>query len=152
MLKIASYLNYDEKDVNKLAKLLTKYFYSGLIIHFEGEVGSGKTFLIDQLVNTLDKNVHASSATFTIIESKRLNKYLLNHIDCYRLEDSLENKNLIMESLESDLVFIEWASKLSFLQQLPHLLIKIEINDNNTRNYLLFTNNLEINKKFKDIQ
>ncbi|ALV23428.1 hypothetical protein ASO20_02070 [Mycoplasma sp. (ex Biomphalaria glabrata)] len=152
MIKIASFSNYNEIDVKKLVKKLTKHFYNGLIIYFEGEVGSGKTFLIDKLINELDEKIHASSATFTIVETKKVNNYTLNHIDCYRLEDNSENKNLLMESLEVDLVFIEWASKLNFLQDIPHLLIKIQNNNNESRNYLIYTNDEKINQKFKDIQ
>lgn len=127
-----------EQEVNNsqgtiiFAEKSFKYFHSGDTILYDGNLGSGKTFLTREYVRLLGSNSSVSSPSFSLV-----NRYegpsLINHIDLYRIKDESDLKNLGLEDiLFSDSInFIEWPDFIEKKIYWPHY--KIEIKTNATR-------------------
>jgi tRNA threonylcarbamoyladenosine biosynthesis protein TsaE len=78
---------YKLSELPSIAKEIIKAFDSYSIILFYGEVGAGKTSLINEITKQLGVNQPASSPTFSIV-----NEYITKageeifHMDLYRLK------------------------------------------------------------------
>ena len=82
---------------------------------FRGEMGAGKTTLIQCILENNGIQSFQGSPTYSIIneyESPDGNCYY--HIDCYRLKNDFEAFDLGLEELlsEKNPIFIEWAEKI----------------------------------------
>ena len=84
------------------------------IIFLEGDLGSGKTTLVKEILKSLGLSEPVTSPTFTIIEPYLIKNKKIYHIDLYRIESRKELEVLGIEeySAENDcLIFIEWPEK-----------------------------------------
>jgi len=107
------------------------------ILLFYGEMGTGKTTLIKELVKQLGVMDIVSSPTFSLV-----NEYLspngdnIYHFDFYRIEDEGEAYDIGIEEYFSgnNWCFIEWPEKVENLLPLDSVAIYLTINMDNTRN------------------
>ena len=84
------------------------------IIFLEGDLGSGKTTLVKEILKSFGLSESVTSPTFTIIEPYLIKDKKIYHIDLYRIESRKELEVLGIEeySAENDcLIFIEWPEK-----------------------------------------
>ncbi len=115
------------KELDLVAKAIIELIPSYNIFIFNGDLGSGKTTLIKQVLAYYGV-FDTSSPTFSII-----NNYLaydigeILHIDGYRIdnEDEVENIGFIDYLKYEPLCFIEWPEK--FLNFLPKNYVNISI-------------------------
>jgi len=110
------------------------------IILFNGEIGAGKTTLIQYFSRRLSVDSKVLSPTFSIInEYKIKNGLSIYHFDLLRLKSKKELFDIgFLEYLESDnYCFIEWPKiALDYIQE-KFFYIDFEINDDSTRNLLI---------------
>jgi tRNA threonylcarbamoyladenosine biosynthesis protein TsaE len=91
----------------------------GTVILLQGDLGTGKTTLVQGIAEGLGISEPVESPTFTLINEYFAGRIPLYHLDLYRLEPE-EAEALHLESywdgLERDLgiVAIEWAERLSY--------------------------------------
>ncbi len=102
-----------------LGKNLGKFLPAGSVILLEGNLGTGKTSLVQGIGAGLGITETIDSPTFTLINEYFSGIIPLYHFDLYRLESSeIEALNLEIywEGLELPLgiVAIEWAEKLVY--------------------------------------
>ncbi len=102
-----------------LGKSLGKFLPAGSVILLEGNLGTGKTTLVQGLGIGLGITETIDSPTFTLINEYFSGRIPLYHFDLYRLESSeIEALNLEIywEGLEVPLgiLAIEWAEKLVY--------------------------------------
>lgn len=108
---------------------LGKSLAAGSVILLTGDLGSGKTTLVQGLAQGMQIDEAIVSPTFTIINEYLNGRLPLYHLDLYRLNNA-EVDDLHLESywsgLESELgiVAIEWAERLSYL---PDEYLQIEL-------------------------
>ena len=115
-------------NLDKAAKQLLIEGTDKTVWLLHGEMGSGKTTLVKQLVKEIGIEGHVTSPTFSIV-----NEYLTDvgetiyHFDCYRLKNGTEAYDIgVEEYLDSgNLCLIEWPDKIAEL--LPDKFIKISI-------------------------
>ena len=84
------------------------------IIFLEGDLGTGKTTLVKEILKSLGLSEPVTSPTFTIIEPYLIKDKKIYHIDLYRIESRKELEVLGIEEYlaENDcLIFIEWPEK-----------------------------------------
>ena len=110
----------DATATHELGVELGKSLAAGSVLLLTGELGSGKTTLVQGLAQGMKIVDSIVSPTFTIINEYFSGRLPLYHLDLYRLT-SAEVDDLQLESywlgLETELgiVAIEWAERLSHL-------------------------------------
>lgn len=119
----------DAKATHKLGVELGKSAIVGSVLLLVGDLGSGKTTLVQGIAQGLNIVEPIVSPTFTIINEYFSGRLPLYHLDLYRLNPT-EVDDLHLESywlgLESELgvMAIEWAERLSHL---PPDCVRIEL-------------------------
>jgi len=127
--------SYDLNHISEAAKFLLEKL-SEKILLFEGEMGSGKTTLIKELVKQLDSIDEANSPTFAIVNEYQSPNHKIYHFDLYRLKDFYEALDFGVEEYLSDpsaYVFIEWPGIIEDIIPENSKKIRIIVNENGTR-------------------
>ena len=106
----------DTKNLGQeMAKeILKRKDKSAFIVFLDGDLGTGKTTLVKEIIFALGIKEKVKSPTFTIIEPYELNNKNIYHIDLYRINDPSELEIIgLREYLnESEaIIFIEWPEK-----------------------------------------
>lgn len=109
----------DAEATRSLGISLGKSLPAGSIILLEGDLGAGKTTLVQGIGEGLGITEPIVSPTFTLINEYIEGRFPLYHLDLYRLEpEEVETLNLesYWEGIEVPLgiVAIEWAERLPF--------------------------------------
>jgi tRNA threonylcarbamoyladenosine biosynthesis protein TsaE len=102
-----------------LGRCLAEQLPAGSVLLLKGELGSGKTTLVQGLGDRLGI-FEIDSPTFTLISEYTQGKLPLYHIDLYRLsaaEADAMHLETYWEGLEVEpgIVAIEWSQRLSYL-------------------------------------
>ncbi|WP_332948521.1 MULTISPECIES: tRNA (adenosine(37)-N6)-threonylcarbamoyltransferase complex ATPase subunit type 1 TsaE [unclassified Microcoleus] len=109
----------DAEATRKLGVSLGRSIPAGTVILLQGDLGAGKTTLVQGIAEGLGIQESIESPTFTLINEYFAGRIPLYHLDLYRLEPE-EAEALHLESywdgLERDLgiVAIEWAQRLPY--------------------------------------
>ena len=109
----------DAEATRQLGRNLAQSLPPGSVILLEGDLGSGKTTLVQGLGEGLGIKDPIVSPTFTLINEYPEGRIPLYHLDLYRLEpQEVEALNLeaYWEGIEfpPGIVAIEWAERLSY--------------------------------------
>jgi tRNA threonylcarbamoyladenosine biosynthesis protein TsaE len=86
----------------------------GDLICLNGDLGAGKTTLIQGIAHGWESLDRVSSPTFVIVnEYHRKNGETLFHMDAYRLENAAEAFDLDLDRmLEEGVLLVEWAERI----------------------------------------
>ena len=120
----------DAEATRKLGIKLGRSLPPGTVILLQGDLGAGKTTLVQGIAEGLGISESVESPTFTLINEYFAGRIPLYHLDLYRLEPE-EAEALHLESywdgLERDLgiVAIEWAERLQYK---PENYLQISLN------------------------
>ena len=108
--------SFDISDISIVAKQIIQSANSKIIL-FHGEMGIGKTTLINAVVKELGYNQDASSPTFSIVNEYEVKDGLVYHFDFYRLNDEYEAFDIGFEDYlySGNWCFIEWPNKVENL-------------------------------------
>jgi tRNA threonylcarbamoyladenosine biosynthesis protein TsaE len=126
---------YELKEICNIAKeIISMAKYK--IILFYGEMGSGKTTLIKEIVKQLGGVDVVNSPTFSLVNEYHTHKGdMMYHFDFYRIKSEEEALDIgIEEYFYSDnWCFVEWPDKVENLLPLESVEIHLTICDNNKR-------------------
>ena len=109
----------DFEATRKFGMALGRSLPAGTVILLQGDLGAGKTTLVQGIAEGLGISDSVESPTFTLINEYFAGRIPLYHLDLYRLEPE-EAEALHLESywdgLEMDfgIVAIEWAERLLY--------------------------------------
>ena len=114
----------------------------GDIICLFGELGSGKTTLVRNLINSiykrnkLEKPNSIKSPSFPILLTYEVNNFEIYHYDLYRISKSSELAEInIFEQLNNSITLIEWPEiVLDSLKNYNVYSLTLTIADEGTRN------------------
>jgi tRNA threonylcarbamoyladenosine biosynthesis protein TsaE len=110
----------DTSATQMLGMDLGRDLTAGSVLLLTGDLGSGKTTLVQGLAQGMSIEDPIVSPTFTIINEYFSGRLPLYHLDLYRLNEA-EVDDLHLESYwlgletEPGIVAIEWAERLSYL-------------------------------------
>ena len=127
--------SYQLSDLSEIARWLLESSTSRVLL-FNGPMGSGKTTLIKEITHQLGVEHVTSSPTFSLVnEYHGKNDDIIYHFDFYRIEDEEEAYDMgIEEYFDSDAwCFVEWPEKVQNVLPLESVVIKLTINQDNTR-------------------
>jgi tRNA threonylcarbamoyladenosine biosynthesis protein TsaE len=109
----------DAEATRKFGVTLGRSLPAGTVILLEGDLGAGKTTLVQGIAEGLGIQDSIESPTFTLINEYLTGRIPLYHLDLYRLApEEVEALHLesYWEGLEMDLgiVAIEWGERLPY--------------------------------------
>jgi tRNA threonylcarbamoyladenosine biosynthesis protein TsaE len=129
---------YRLSDIESTASQILKYIKSKNVL-FSGEMGSGKTTLIKELVKQSGSKDRVSSPTYSLVNEYQGITNSVYHFDFYRIEDELEAYDMGFEEYldSSNQVFIEWPEKIPNLWPQHYSLLEFTAKDEQTRTIVL---------------
>lgn len=121
----------DAQATRKLGRMLGEFLPAGSVVLLEGELGAGKTTLVQGIGEGLGIKDLIDSPTFTLINEYYQGRLPLYHLDLYRLqggEIEAIAPEIYWEGVEvtPGITAIEWSQRLSYKP--PHYL-KIQLVD-----------------------
>ena len=118
MKTVKSWISNSISDSQILATELSKILKQGDIVLLEGTLGSGKTFLVQEICKNWHVEEDVTSPTFTLIQNYH-GDVAVNHLDLYRIENIEELDNLGWEEMvySNAVTFIEWPQMVEPLLQ-----------------------------------
>jgi tRNA threonylcarbamoyladenosine biosynthesis protein TsaE len=131
----------DAKAMRELGIALGKGLVPGSVLLLEGDLGSGKTTLVQGIGGGLGITEAVDSPTFTLVNEYLDGRSPLYHLDLYRL-NAAEVADLTLETywddteVEPGIVAIEWAERLSSKPR-DYLLIQLTYTSTDQRQVTL---------------
>ncbi|MGH1394149.1 MAG: tRNA (adenosine(37)-N6)-threonylcarbamoyltransferase complex ATPase subunit type 1 TsaE [Trichormus sp.] len=127
----------------------------GSVILLEGNLGAGKTTLVQGIGQGLDITEPIVSPTFTIINEYLQGRLPLYHLDLYRLqpeEVSALNLDIYWEGVEVDLgiVAIEWPERIPYKPN-SYLEVHLTYGEEGTRQAEITPVNCTINELISNL-
>ena len=121
----------------------------GDVIALTGDLGSGKTTLVQGIAQGWGAVDSVSSPTFVLINSyRRPDGQLLHHMDAYRIESEPEAEDLDLDALlATGPLLVEWADRISGVLPKQRLEIQLSWMGDEQRN-LVFS---PTGKRFEDL-
>lgn len=114
-----------EKAMIRLGELVGRQLRPGYLLFLFGELGAGKTTFTKGIALGMGVEEPITSPTFQLIKSYQ-GRFLLNHLDLYRLNNPEELKVLDPEELvEEGVTVVEWGKLL--LERLNPEYLEVEI-------------------------
>jgi tRNA threonylcarbamoyladenosine biosynthesis protein TsaE len=109
MKKIAEYISSSTADTDKLAIEIKDLIKPGDVFALEGNLGSGKTYLVKKIAELYGIG-NTSSPSFAIV-NEYSGQIIIYHFDFYRIKKITELYDIGFEEyINSDaVIFIEWA-------------------------------------------
>ena len=123
-------------DISMVARDILDHFHNHKIFALSGELGTGKTTLIQSLCEHLNVTDKVTSPTFTIVSVYHSKDHdMINHIDCYRLKNVEEAISIGMDDYlyNNQYCFIEWPKVIEALLPDDYVAVEIEALENGLR-------------------
>jgi len=111
--EIQSWQSCSTQETTAVAGQLSERFKPGDIILLEGDLGSGKTFFVQEICRAWNVDDAVTSPTFTLMHHY-FGRFPVNHLDLYRIEAVQELDNLGWEEavFSEAVTFVEWPKLL----------------------------------------
>ena len=126
-------------DLPRVAQNIAEYAGDRRIWLFSGEIGAGKTTLIQQICQYYGIIEKVTSPTYSLINQYNLDPGILYHLDLYRLNSLDEAIDIGIEDLlyGESYCLIEWPELIAPLLPEEVLKIKLEIVEDSKRKIIL---------------
>jgi len=85
----------------------------GALLTFQGDLGAGKTTMVQAVARGLGVTSPATSPTYALVHRYQGRRGPVFHLDCFRLRTPDEAADLDWESLlsEGDAILVEWPER-----------------------------------------
>ena len=112
---------------HRLAGLIATCLVPGFRLYLSGDLGTGKTTLVRELLRALGYRGRVASPTYALIEPYNLSSFNLHHFDFYRLTHPGAWRDAgFEESFDSDtVVVVEWPEHAGDGLPTPDLLLAL---------------------------
>lgn len=106
-------LTLSEPQLLEQGEALGRGLAPGSVVFFIGELGAGKTTLVQAVSRGLGVTGRATSPTYNLVHRYQGARGPVFHLDCYRLKHPDEAADLDWETLlkDGDAVLIEWPER-----------------------------------------
>ena len=123
-------------DTRAIGAVLGEALRPGDAIALAGDLGAGKTTLVQGLARGLGYEGHVASPTFTLIREYR-GRLALQHVDVYRLERIQDVVDLGLDDDPDAVVAIEWGDAVEGLLPPDHLTVELRVATDDARRIAL---------------
>ena len=105
------------------------------VVVLTGELGAGKTTLVQGIARGLGAVEHVASPTFTLVREYISGRVPLAHVDLYRLEREQDVIDLALDELEDGerVLLVEWGDPVAELLADERLRIELTTDDPSER-------------------
>jgi len=119
---------YDLNQIDAIAESLVAAFEHNIIL-LKGDLGAGKTTLVNAIAKQLGSNEEVSSPTFGIVNELNIANTTAFHMDLYRVENSDELQQFGFDEYlhNGDYCFIEWPEIINNLLPTEDKCVSIDI-------------------------
>lgn len=102
-----------EDELNQFGERLGQELRAPAILGFSGDLGAGKTTLVQAICRGLGAAVPATSPTYALVHQYDSPNGPVYHVDCYRLRSSQEARDLGLDDilLQRAILLVEWPEK-----------------------------------------
>lgn len=103
------------EETMQLGQEFSKLLREKDLVLLEGNLGGGKTTFVKGVLKGLGYKKEVLSPTFTLVREYPTKKFMVYHIDLYRLEDKSAITDLGLEEYfyrPDSITFIEWGQKI----------------------------------------
>ena len=131
-------------DWEKLSNILTPFLQPNFYLILQGELGAGKTTLVQVIAKKIGITSKVTSPTFNIlqqypVEETNQIKFYLNHFDFFRLKVT-DNLDFFLELTLDNLNIVEWGEKNPhFWQEKKYLHINLIKERNSETRIIIMT-------------
>ncbi|MDR7417111.1 MAG: tRNA (adenosine(37)-N6)-threonylcarbamoyltransferase complex ATPase subunit type 1 TsaE [Armatimonadota bacterium] len=127
------FTTHSAEETRELGRRLATALQPGDVVALVGELGSGKTTLVQGIAAALEARGRVASPSFLIVHEYR-GRLPIYHVDLFRLRpEDLEPLGLEELFDEGGVVLVEWAERAERLLPPDTLWIHLEIADESTR-------------------
>lgn len=115
------------EDTRAIGGALAGLLRAGDVVALTGELGAGKTTLVQGVARALDYSGPVASPTFTLVREYRTPSLRIVHADVYRLDRVQEVLDLgLQELLEDDgVLLVEWGDAVSEILPSDPLVVEL---------------------------
>ena len=102
-----------EPELQAEGEAIGRRLQPGEIVTFEGDLGAGKTTLVQAVAKGLGVTGPATSPTYALVHRYHGTRGPVFHLDCFRLRTPEEAADLDWEGLlaEGDVILVEWPER-----------------------------------------
>jgi tRNA threonylcarbamoyladenosine biosynthesis protein TsaE len=100
-------------DLSRFGEALGARLTAPAVVGFSGELGTGKTTLVQAICRGLGARALATSPTYALVHHYEAGNTPVYHVDCYRLRHPDEARDLGFDDMvrEQAIVLIEWPER-----------------------------------------
>lgn len=127
-----------EADTRAIGQAIAGLLATGDVVGLTGDLGAGKTRLVQGAAAALGVEDPVVSPTFMLVREYD-GKLPVNHVDAYRLEDAAELEDLGLDGVldAATVVFVEWADRVERALPENWLEIRLQVDDDETRELMV---------------
>ena len=127
-----TFVSNSEKETIEIGKKIASTLNPRSIVVLTGNLGAGKTKLVEGMLNFFGIANSISSPTFSIVNEYNLSSTNIYHFDVYRLENIDEFYDIGGdEYFENGICLIEWGEQIEKIIPLPYITITFTGDNNN---------------------
>jgi tRNA threonylcarbamoyladenosine biosynthesis protein TsaE len=115
----------DEAAVQRLAAAFADAVQPPAVLFLRGDLGAGKTTFARAYIHALGYEGYVKSPSYGLLETYRVRKQSVLHLDLYRIEDPEELEYLAIRDQfdESTVLLVEWPDRGGGLLPAPDLVL-----------------------------
>jgi tRNA threonylcarbamoyladenosine biosynthesis protein TsaE len=100
-------------ELNRFGEEVGAGLTAPVVVGLSGELGSGKTTLVQAICRGLGARARATSPTYALVHRYDGDATPVYHVDCYRLRHPDEARDLAFDDMirERAIVLIEWPER-----------------------------------------
>ena len=102
-------------ELSQFGEQLGAQLRAPAVLGFSGELGTGKTTLVQAICRGLGARARATSPTYALVHHYDANQTSVYHVDCYRLRQPDEARDLGFEDMVRErggaIILIEWPER-----------------------------------------
>jgi tRNA threonylcarbamoyladenosine biosynthesis protein TsaE len=101
-----------EAELVAAGEALGRSLRPGEVVWLEGDLGTGKTTMVQAIVRGLGAETRATSPTYALVHRYQGRRGPVYHVDCYRLKTAEEARDLDWPTLSAgEAILIEWPDR-----------------------------------------
>ncbi len=129
------FISRSPEQTRRIGIRLGSFLQAGDVVCLSGELGAGKTTLVQGIAQGWGSLDSVTSPTFVLVNNyRRTGGFEMNHFDAYRVQTVLEAEDLDLNGMIADGPFlVEWAERVQAVLPEENLWINMKYLDEEQR-------------------